>query len=122
MKEKNESFAERDTEQHAQWPTERFDELLAEPHAAPPALAKRILDDLPAQSRWQRFFDWLTPVDRDGWLWRPAAAALLPLLFGFALGLGVGEQGEDTLYDDVLLLAFTDSYFETNAYGGEGDD
>ena len=116
MNERDEPFAERRAE--------RLDELLAEPYAAPPALARRILDGLPSQSRWQRFFDWLTPADRDGRLWRPAAVALLPLAFGFALGLGVGVgvQGEDSLYDDVLLLAFTDSYFETSAYGGGDHD
>lgn len=118
MNERDEPLAER----RAEWHAERLDELLAEPYDAPPALARRILDGLPSQSRWQRFFDWLTPADRDGRLWRPAVAALLPLAFGFALGLGVGEQGEDSLYDDVLLLAFTDSYFETSAYGGDGDD
>ena len=110
--------AERLAERHAEW----LDELLAEPHATPPALAKRILDNLPSQSRWQRFLDWLTPVDRQAALWRPALAALVPLAFGFALGLGLGAQGEDALYDDVLLLAFSDSYIETTAYGGEGDD
>ncbi len=114
MNERNEPFAER----HAEW----LDDLLAEPHAAPPALTSRILEGLPSQSRWQRFFDWLAPADRQSRLWRPAAAALLPLAFGFALGLGVGEQGEDSLHDDVLLLAFTDSYFETSAYGGGDDD
>ena len=114
MNERNEPFAERRAD--------RLDELLAEPHAAPPALAKRILDGLPSQSRWQRFFDWLAPVDRDGRLWRPVAAALVPLAFGFALGLGVGEQDGGSLHDDVLLLAFTDSYFETSVYGGGGDD
>ncbi len=114
MNERNEPFAGRRAD--------RLDELLAEPHAAPPALARRILDELPSQSRWQRFFEWLAPAGRDGRLWRPAVAALLPLAFGFALGLGVGVQGEDSLYDDVLLLAFTDSYFETSAYGGDGDD
>ena len=118
MNERDEPLAER----RAEWHAERLDELLAEPYVAPPALARRILDGLPSQSRWQRFFEWLTPADRDGRLWRPAVAALLPLAFGFALGLGVGEQGEDSLYDDVLLLAFTDSYFETSVYGGEGDD
>ena len=29
------------------------------------------------------------------------------------MGLGVGEPGEESLYDDVLLLAFTEGYFET---------
>ena len=101
---------------------ERLDQMLGEPHAAPSGLAKRILDNLPSQSRWQRFLDWLTPADRQAALWRPALAALVPLAFGFALGLGVGAQGEDALYDDVLLLAFSDSYIETTAYGGEGDD
>lgn len=114
MNERNEPFAGRRAD--------RLDELLAEPHAAPPALARRILDELPSQSRWQRFFEWLAPAGRDGRLWRLAVAALLPLAFGFALGLGVGVQGEDSLYDDVLLLAFTDSYFETSAYGGGDDD
>ena len=118
MNERNEPFAGRRADQYS----DRLDELLAEPNAAPPALARRILDGLPSQSRWQRFFEWLAPAGRDGRLWRPAAAALLPLAFGFALGLGVGVQGEDSLYDDVLLLAFTDSYFETSAYGGGDDD
>ena len=112
MKYDNEPSAER----HAEW----LDELLAEPHAAPRALARRIVHALPSQSRWQRFLDWLLPADRESRLWRPAAAALLPLALGFALGFGSGTQDQDPLYDDVLVLAFSDDYFETN--GGYGDE
>ena len=108
MKHDTESFAD------------RLDELLAEPHAAPPALAKRILGELPPQSRWQRLVDWVLPASSESGLWRPFAAALAPLALGFALGLGSGAQDEDALYDDVLVLAFSDSYFETNGdYGDE---
>ena len=99
---------------------DRLDELLREPHAAPPRLAKRILDKLPPQSRWQRLLDWMLPVTWADGLWRPAAAALAPLALGFALGLGSGAQEEDALYDDVLVLAFSDSFFATNGdYGDE---
>ena len=118
MNQEKERMVERQAERQAKW----LDELLAEPHAAPPTLARRILDDLPSQNRWQRLLDWLMPGGGELGLWRPAAAALLPLAFGFALGLGVGAQAEDSLQDDVLLLAFSDSYIETTAYGGEGDD
>ena len=110
MKHDNELLAERQAERQA----ERLDDLLAQPHAAPPALAKRILDDLPPQSRWRRFLDSALPSAWQGGLWRPAAAALAPLALGFALGLGSGIPDEDPLYDDVLMLAFSDSYFETN--------
>lgn len=99
---------------------ERLDELLVEPHAAPPTLARRIVHALPSQSRWQRILDWLLPADRESRLWRPAAVALLPLALGFALGFGSGTQDEDPLYDDVLVLAFSDDYFATN--GGYVDE
>ena len=126
MNQENERIAGRQPERRAEWLDERFeaklDELLAEPHAAPPALAKRILEALPSQSRRQRFLDWLTPAGGEVGLWRPVAAALVPLAFGFALGLGVGAPGGDPLQDDVLLIAFSDSYIESAAYGGEGDD
>ena len=126
MNENNAPSAVRAAQRLAEPPAEWLDELLAEPHAAPPGLAGRILDQLPPQSRWQGLFGWLTPEVRDVAWWRPAAAALAPLLFGFALGLGVGEPGEESLYDDVLLLAFTEGYFETPAetpaQGGEGND
>ena len=112
MKHDTEPSAER----HAEW----LDELLAEPHAAPRALARRIVQALPSQSRRQRILDWLLPADRESRLWRPAAAALLPMALGFALGFGSGSQDEDPLYDDVLVLAFSDDYFETN--GGYGDE
>ena len=112
MKHDHEPSAER----HAEW----LDELLAEAHAAPPTLAARIAQALPPQSRWQRILDGLLPAGRDSRLWRPAAAALLPLALGFALGFGSGTQDEDPLYDDVLVLAFSEDYFETN--GGYGDE
>ena len=104
-------------DRQAEW----LDDLLAEPHAAPPALARRIVHALPLQSRWQGILDWLLPPgDRQSRLWRPAAAAALPLALGFALGFGSGTQDEDPLYDDVLVLAFSEHYFETNA--GYGDE
>ncbi len=93
---------------------DRLDDLLAVPHAAPPALAERILNNLPPQSRWRRFLDPELPLAWQGGRWRPAATALASLALGFALGLGSATPDEDPLYDDVLVLAFSDSYFETN--------
>ena len=112
MKHDHEPFAE----PGADW----LDRLLTEPHVAPPELAGRILDDLPPQGRWQRMLDAVLPTPGEGGRWRPLAAALVPLALGFALGLGSGAQTQDPLYDDLLILAFSDSYFETTGdYGDE---
>jgi len=101
---------------------ERLDRLLAEPHAAPPSLADRILENLPAQSRPPRLLDGLLPSTWDGGLWRPATVALA---LGVALGLGAGtqaQQAEDAHYGDVLVLAFSASYVAVDAYEGLGDE
>ena len=104
----------------AEQPADWVDNLLGEPHSAPPDLAGRILDRLPPQSGWQRLFDWLLPSSSGDGLWRPVAVALVPLALGFALGLGSGAQDPDPLYDDVLALAFSDTYLATNeGYGNE---
>jgi len=106
-----------DTDRAATHQDAKLDRLLAsltrEP--APPGLERRILDAIaadratrPAGSSQkgigQAFTDWFT-----GALWRPAVAAVLPLMLGFAIGLAAPAENADSAVDlteQLALLAF----------------
>jgi hypothetical protein len=76
-------------------------------HRAPPQLRQRILAQLPPRDVWQRAADWFATA-----LWRPALAGACALLLGFATGALLPAASEDTLLDDVAVLAFTETYQE----------
>ena len=80
-------------------------------HAVPPGLEQRIHVRLTSAEshgdRGQRKWSWVTAS-----LWRPALLAGLPLVFGFALGLGLPDLSEQELADQVSMLALTNIYQE----------
>jgi uncharacterized membrane protein len=53
------------------------------------------------------FWSWLTHS-----VWRPALLAGLPLILGFALGIGLTDLSERELADQVSTLALSDIYQE----------
>ena len=81
--------------------------------AAPPHLAARI--GALARDPWQRLTDWFGAA-----LWRPVAAACLPLSLGFVIGLTMNPISEADAYlaAEVGLMAFSPSYTELAGDGG----
>ncbi len=83
-----------------------FDNLPLEPAAA--GLRGRILAELPVDS-WRALSEWFHAA-----LWRPLAAAAMPLILGFAIGVfqqpPSGEVYAQNLADELSLLPFTDSF------------
>jgi anti-sigma-K factor RskA len=89
-------------------------------HTVSPELEQRILARLtladPDRDPGQRTWSWLTAS-----VWRPALLAGVPLIFGFALGLGLpdlsdlselSELSEQELADQVSMLALSNIYQE----------
>jgi hypothetical protein len=74
-------------------------------HQAPSDLARRIIDQLPAQDPWQRIVDWFSAA-----LWRPALAATCMLLVGFVAGIALPQSNDDSMLDDLSMLAFNPTY------------
>jgi hypothetical protein len=69
-----------------------LDELRRNEPQAPPHLVTRILANTPEATAAERLTAWLTAG-----IWRGAAAAVLPLLVGFVLGV----TGSSTAADDL---------------------
>ena len=88
---------------------QRLDELLrCLPRVdAPPGLRERISANAARPDVWQRVFEWFT-----GPLWRPALAAMFPLVVGFVIGLNNTLPGDDDLAQELSLMAFTTSFEE----------
>ena len=80
--------------------------------AAPAQISLRILNRIARQDPWDRWMGWFAAA-----LWRPALAAVVPLVIGFAIGiqsapatdalliaelseLPLSANFEDTVYDD----------------------
>ena len=83
--------------------------------AVPAGLGTRIAARAERRDLW---LDWLV-----GFLmrpWRPVGTACVPLLLGFALGLGDGEDTADL--EDSVLVAFSDRAPDSAAEGFEGID
>ena len=80
-------------------------------HAVSPGLEQRIHARLTTVAsnpdRGQRIWLWVTAS-----LWRPALLAAVPLIFGFALGLGLSDVSEQELADQVSMLALSNIYEE----------
>lgn len=69
-------------------------------------MRERILDSVHVREPgWvDGFFDWIA---RGPWGLRPAALALVPLLIGLGLGLGMNPtSADDSLANEFTLLAF----------------
>ncbi len=83
-----------------------FDTLPSAPATA--ELRGRILGELPID-RWRTLSEWFHAA-----LWRPVAAAAMPLILGFAIGFFQqppnGQIDEQNLADELSSLAFTDSF------------
>ncbi|MCZ6710705.1 MAG: hypothetical protein O7B25_10105 [Gammaproteobacteria bacterium] len=74
-------------------------------HQAPSGLAAKIIDQIPGQDSWQSLLDWFSAA-----LWRPALAAACMLLLGFATGLALPRINDDSMLDDLSMLAFNPTY------------
>ena len=96
--------------EHARQLTDLFEALPATP--ASPELRRRILTGRRSDF-WSAIGDWLRAA-----LWRPLAAAAMPLVLGFAIGLFQqpvsvwldAEGDEQNLADELSLMAFTDRF------------
>jgi hypothetical protein len=83
-----------------------------------PALKRRVMERVNAQllenSTIVRFWQWLTNGPRLGHvvLVRPAALAMLPLIFGFVLGMSIAPPDaiDGELATELTLFALTDRY------------
>lgn len=88
-------------------------------------LEQRILNqELPSQQSWMdSFIRWLVPDGFNLQLWRPAAAACLPLFFGIVVGnfysFGISEQDPALEYwdDELTLLSLNDLSSITDEIG-----
>jgi hypothetical protein len=76
-------------------------------HAAPDALAAAIMNRIERPGALERFLDWLTAR-----LWRPVLVGALPIIAGFAIGIGMPAQPDADLAGDIGSLAFVDIYEE----------
>lgn len=80
-------------------------------HTVSPDLEQRILARLTVADthgdRGQWIWSWLSVS-----VWRPALLAGIPLIFGFALGLGLPDVSEQELADQVSMLALSNIYEE----------
>jgi len=65
-----------------------------------------ILAELP-RDPWSGVLEWFTSA-----FWRPALAAALPLVVGFAIGFYQGTADDQYLTEDLSLLAFTQAFEE----------
>ena len=86
-----------------------LDAALGVAFAVPPVpagLATRIKARAERRDVW---LEWLTALVMRPW--RPAGLACLPLLLGFAVGLGAAEDTADL--EDSVLVAFSDAALET---------
>jgi hypothetical protein len=89
---------------------QRFDALPSRP--ASPELRRRILTERRTDF-WRTVSEWFRAA-----LWRPVAAAAMPLVLGFAIGLFQqpidiwldAEDDEQVLADELSMMAFTDSF------------
>lgn len=77
--------------------------IVAQLSAAAPAAAAA----QPPTAATLPLLEWLTAR-----LWRPALAALIPIVAGFLLGLGSVEPVDHELAADLAMLAFSDLYAE----------
>ncbi len=76
-------------------------------HQAPPGLATNILGRVRRPDALARLLQWLA-----GSLWRPALVAALPVLAGFAIGIGLPEPMDTEIAQQIGALAFIDIYQE----------
>ena len=76
----------------------QLDRLSQTRKPAPDYLAPRILANVPAREPIEVIFGWFSAA-----LWRPVAAAMLPLLLGFIAGTGNVED-TDTWYEAEALV------------------
>jgi len=82
--------------------------------ADPPQLARlrARIRHAPGPSRLDRLLDWLMPGPGSSAkrIWRPVAAACMPLLLGLGIGfLSGGENGDElTVLEELQLLAITE--------------
>ena len=88
---------------------QQLDRWLAElrGHVAPAGLASAIMARIEPPERFEQFLAWLTAR-----LWRPVLIGALPVIAGFALGLGVPQQTDADLASQIGTLAFVDIYEE----------
>jgi hypothetical protein len=77
----------------------------ANDHQAPADLARKIIEQIPADDPWQGLLDWFSAA-----LWRPALAGACMLLLGFATGLASPQINDDSMLDDLSMLAFNPAY------------
>lgn len=76
-------------------------------HEVSPALANRILANLPAADRLERLLTWLTSA-----VWKPAVLAMLVAGMGYLAGTASVAPVDTELATDVISLAFNDLYTE----------
>ncbi len=86
-----------------------LERLRASRPAAPAYLQERIMANLPERDPWQDLLDWLRAST-----WRPVAAAALPLLLGFTVGLTAGDDLELEPTTESLIFAEVWEAYETD--------
>lgn len=91
---------------HAQ----RLDTLLSELPELPanPAMVQQTMGLLTERNPLDRFFEWFFVA-----LWRPALAAVLPLLIGFVIGTATSLE-DDLFTEELSLLAITPALEASN--------
>ena len=77
----------------------------APPDTVTPGLAQRITSNLSPAAQWPAWVTWLTSTR-----WRPARLALVPVLFGFAIGVAMPQSIDTSLSEELTWSALSDDY------------